>query len=352
MKRIITLFFALATISLSFAQTNTTKKAKRSVKEASIKSTPTNVVIENRAVECIWESDFTNADDWDLDHDSNDCSLDWEIGQNLECGGFYPIPAIESTDGYYAMLDSDEYGGEEGGTEQEDSWLTMANSIDCSGLDNVIVEFDTWYQSYNSERCFIVVSTDGTFPTDLSPTTEADPANGIFEAFPGISGDVQANTGNPSTTRINISEAAGGQSQVWIRFNWTGTWGYAWFIDRVCIAEQPAEDVSLSYGLVSNNGTGYEYGRTPLSQIGDGMYTGGGAYNFGVNNAENLELSMSIDNTSGYVLSQSDYSMYGFDAEGLLDVCSYAAYWVREVGICDLCDEEGQPRFGGEATIS
>ena len=320
MKRIITLFFALATISLSFAQTNTTKKAKRSAKEASIKSTPTNVAIENRAVECIWESDFTDANDWDIDHDSNDCSLDWEIGQNLECGGFYPIPAIESTDGYYAMLDSDEYGGEEGGTEQEDSWLTMANSIDCSGLDNVIVEFDTWYQSYNTERCFIVVSTDGTFPTDLSPTTEADPANGIFEAFPGISGDVQANTGNPSTTRINISEAAGGQSQVWIRFNWTGTWGYAWFIDRVCIAEQPAEDVSLSYGLVSNNGTGYEYGRTPLSQIGDGMYTGGGAYNFGVNNAENLELSMNIDNSSGYVLSQSDYSMYGFDAEGLLDM--------------------------------
>ena len=52
------------------------------------------------------------------------------------------------------MLDSDAYGGEEGGTEVEDSWLTMSSPVDCSGLDNVIVEFDTWYRSYNSERCF------------------------------------------------------------------------------------------------------------------------------------------------------------------------------------------------------
>ena len=39
MKRIITLFFALATISFSFAQSNEILKAKRSVKETSVKST-------------------------------------------------------------------------------------------------------------------------------------------------------------------------------------------------------------------------------------------------------------------------------------------------------------------------
>ncbi|MBE37950.1 MAG: hypothetical protein CMP50_04845 [Flavobacteriales bacterium] len=72
MKRIITLFFALATISFSFAQSNEILKAKRSVKEASVKSTSNNVVAEDRSVECIWESDFSNASDWVLDHDSND----------------------------------------------------------------------------------------------------------------------------------------------------------------------------------------------------------------------------------------------------------------------------------------
>ena len=211
MKINFTLLFALSAFTLSFSQTDIKKTEKRSAMETPIKYESTNIEIDIRAVECVWESNFSNAGDWETDHDSDDCSLDWQIGQNLECTGSYPITAIESANGYYAMLDSDAYGGEEGGTEVEDSWLTMSSPVDCSGLDNVIVEFDTWYRSYNSERCFLVVSTDGTFPTDLSPTTEADPANGIYEIFPDVSNDVGADLGdNPSTRRINISESAGG----------------------------------------------------------------------------------------------------------------------------------------------
>ena len=166
---------------------------------------------------------------------------------------------------------------------------------------------------------FLVVSTDGTFPTDLSPTTEADPANGIYEIFPDVSNDVGADLGdNPSTRRINISESAGGQPQVWIRFNWTGTWGYAWFIDRVCVAEQPADDIELSYGLVSHNGTGEEYGRVPLNQLGDGAYTGGGAFNFGVNDANDISLTMDVTNSAGEnVTSQTNYTMYGYELDAV-----------------------------------
>ena len=323
MKRIFTLLLSFLALSFSFAQSNANIKVKRNAKEAPIKLVQTDVNIEPRSVDCIWESDFSNASDWDIAHDASDCSLDWEIGQNLECTGSYPIAAVESANGYYAMLDSDAYGGEEGGTEVEDSWLTMANSVDCSTFDNVIVEFDTWYRSYNNEKCFLVVSTDGTFPEDLTPTTDADPANGIYEIFPEISTvDVGGSPAtNPATRRINISEAAGGQSQVWIRFNWVGTWGYAWFIDRVCVAQQPADDITLSYGLVSHNGTGEEYGRVPLSQLGDGAYTGGSVYNFGVNDASNVDLSMEVTDATGYpVTSQSGYSMYGLDADGFLDM--------------------------------
>ena len=323
MKRIITLFFALATISLSFAQSNATIQAKRIAKEASIKSMPTNVVIESRAVECIWESDFSDANDWVMDYDTNDCAEDcgWQIGQNLECTGFYPIEPMDSDNGYYAMLDSDAYGGEEGGTETEDAWLTMANPADCSGFNNVIVEFDTWYQSYSTERCFIVVSTNGTFPTDLTPDTEHDPANGIYELFPEISGEVQANTGNPFTKRVNISETAGGESQVWVRFNWTGTWGYAWFIDRVCIAEQPANDIALNYGVVSHNGTGEEYGRVPTSQVGGSVNCAGEVFNFGSADQSNVMMSMDVVNSMSYPVISEEFGegeMYGFDADGFL----------------------------------
>ena len=322
MKQIITLFFAFAIISFSFAQSDANIKVKRTAKESTINLGQVDVNIEPRSVDCIWESDFSNSSDWVLDHDAADCSLDWEIGENLECGGFYPISPIESANGFYAMVDSDQYGGEEGGTETEDAWLTMANAVDCSSYENVIVEFDTWYRSFTYEKCWLVVSNDGTFPTDLTPASEADPANGIYEIFPGISGDGGAEVAsNPTTQRINISEAAGGQEQVWIRFNWTGTWGYAWFIDRVCVAEQPADDITLNYGIVSHNGTGEEYGRVPVSQLGGGAYTGGQVYNFGVNDASNVSLSIDIVNSLGDImLSQVGYSMYGFDAEGYLDM--------------------------------
>ena len=317
MKRIFTLLMALIALSFTFAQSDAKVKVKRSAQEASINLGQTNVNVQPRSVDCIWESDFSNANDWNLDHDASDCSLDWEIGENLENTGFYPTDPIVSGNGFYAMLDSDAYGGEEGGTEVEDSWLTMANSVDCSNFTNVVVEFDTWYRRYTSERCFLVVSTDGSFPDDLTPDTNADPAAGIYEVFPEMTSAGDGLDTNPTTRKINISESAGGQSQVWIRFNWTGTWGYTWFIDRVCIAEQPADDIALSYGLVSHNGTGEEYGRVPLSQLGEGAYTGGGVYNFGVNEATDVDLSMNITDVDGYdVTSQSGYSMYGFDADG------------------------------------
>jgi len=320
MKINFTLIISFLSISLFSAQTNAEKHHKRSPQKANF--TNTESLVQPRSVECIWESDFSNSNEWDIAHDTEDCSLDWEIGENLENSGFYPTNPIVSANGFYAMIDSDNYGGEEGGTEVEDSWLTMANPVNCSGIDNVVVEFDTWYRRYTSERCFLVVSTDGTFPNDLTPDTEEDPANGIYEVFPEMDSSGDALVDNPTTRKINISESAGGQSQVWIRFNWTGTWGYTWMIDRVCVAEQPADDISLSYGIVSHNGTAEEYGMIPSSQLdAQPATTGGEVYNFGVNDATSVELTMEVSNSSGDVIvTQDGYPMYGAGADGLLDL--------------------------------
>ena len=76
MKQIITSFFVLATLSISFGQTNAKMEVKRSAKEAPIKLGSSEISIEPRAIDCIWESDFSNANDWSIDHDSNDCSLE------------------------------------------------------------------------------------------------------------------------------------------------------------------------------------------------------------------------------------------------------------------------------------
>ena len=248
----------------------------------------------------IWSDDFSNPNTWIIDHDKSQTSLDWEIGTDLSCGGVHPIETIASSsyENGYAMIDSDEYGGESGGAEVEDSWFTTADSINLSDYPNVVVQFETWYQSFTSEKCFLVTSTNNTDWPELSPSFDASTNPNVYEVFPEISGDARENVGaNPTTYKINISESAGNEEQVWIRFHWTGTYGYAWFIDDVAVIEQPKNDIILHSAWMTN-GSIVEYGRIPSSQLNDTLILGGVVSNFGTDPQENVTLNVSVKNAS------------------------------------------------------
>lgn len=249
----------------------------------------------------IWESDFSNAGDWTIAHDANDCSLDWQIG-TISCAGSYPIADIGTT-GPWAIIDSDNYGGATGGTEVEDSWLTTSGAIDLTGLPNVVVEFETHYRRYNFERPFLVVGFgDGSgagsvvWPSNLDPNTDPLTLPNVFDVFPNFANS--ASTGNPETVQINISEALVGATptqlqNVYLRLNWTGTWGYAWFVDNFRVVEQPADDIQTINAWISGeNNTGVEYGRTPVEHLDDNWFIGGQVFNFGVNDQTNVNLDM------------------------------------------------------------
>ena len=234
----------------------------------------------------IWESDFSDAADWALSHDAADCSLDWSIG-SVSCAGSYPIGDITSTTASngWAMVDSDFYGGATGGNEVEDAWLTMADPVDLSTYPNVVIEFETYYRSYSYEKPFLVVGLgDGagnvTWPTDLNPDYDENTNPNVFRVFPE---GVDNPTANPYKVQINVSSIAGGQSEVYFRLNWTGTWGYAWFVDDFKVLEQPANDIiMLNEYFAGVNNEGIEYGRTPITQLDDSYDIGGSALNFGV----------------------------------------------------------------------
>ena len=297
MKKLQLLTGALLVASSVFAQKAEVSKEHFITKKAVKKMTSEKSV-------SIWSDDFSDPTTWEIDHDASACALDWEIGTNLECGGSYPIATIASTtyDNGCAMVDSDEYGGEEGGSDIEDSWITTANPIDLSAYNNVVLQFETWYRSYNSEKCFIVTSTNNTDWPDLTPDFDASTNPNVYEAFPGISGvSGEEMPSNPTEWRLNISPSAGGESQVWVRFHWTGTWGYAWFIDDVAIIEQPANDIVLNSAWVSNT-DGVEYGRTPENHVADSLVLGGEIFNFGINAQNNISLDMSVTDASGNVI--------------------------------------------------
>lgn len=315
------IYISIICVLSSFAFSAQSKTFKEVSKKNDTEINLHKPIAYNSQKNILYSNTFDSISDWVISHDPGDCSLDWQIGQGLSCTGSYPIATILSTtasDGY-AMLDSDSYGGSQGGTEVEDSWLTMANPVDLNGYNNVVVEFETQYRRYNSENPYIVVGIgDGNgnvvWP-DLNPSTDISNLSNVFYPFPawasqtGFTGDA---TLNPELIQVNISPALVGLdtvqlSDIYIRFNWTGTWGYAWFVDDFKIVEQPDNDVQANSGWIYANDHygGVEYGRTPINHVSSSYTIGSSVYNFGTLDQTNVSMVADFSGPTNFVSSSS-----------------------------------------------
>ena len=292
MKKILLFTLAIVITTSAFAQQKriadiSNKHLKKSAENLSL--SPSAVPFLSAAAPApIWSDDFSDAANWVIDHDQNACSLDWQIGSN-SCTGSYQINDILSTSASngWAMIDSDAYGGTTGGTEMEDCWLTMAYPVDLNGYPDVVVEFETQYRSYNNEKPYVVVGIgDGqgnVIWPDLDAATTPIPPN-AFVPFPGYASGDQ--TTNPQLMTVDISSALVGLTSteladIYIRFHWTGTWGYAWFVDDVSISETPDNAISSNNEVIGgywvdfanysgtglNTIVGLDYSHTPQSQL-------------------------------------------------------------------------------------
>lgn len=247
----------------------------------------------------IWSDDFSNASNWVLSYEPGAPALNWQIGLGLTNTGSYPTAPIQSTTASngYAMLDSDGYGNQ---NLIEKSYMTTASPIDLSAVDNVVLQFESFYRKWTDEECYIVISTNNTDWPNLNPTSDISGLPNVFKVWPGMA--VQAVISNPTLVRINISAVAGNQPQVWVRFVWTGTYGYSWFVDDAAIIEQPANDMVLNYSFISHTGNGEEYGRIPASQLNSTMLVGGEVYNFGYETQTGIELNTQVFNAQNNVV--------------------------------------------------
>lgn len=243
----------------------------------------------DRAV--VWSDDFSQPSTWTIDHAPGSFNLDWEIGVGLQNSGEFPTEPIESTTASngYAMLDSDGAANTSG--IEESARMTTANPIDLSGSANVILEFENNYRKFPPEACYVVVSTDGTFP-NLTTSTDISSLPNVFRLF----GNLATNTGttNPEVVSLDISSIAGGQSTVWIRFHWTGSFAYSWFVDDVSIIDQEPFDLKMDFSFISHTGTGEEYARVPQNQLNSTMNMGGQVTNFGSDDQTGLVLEISV----------------------------------------------------------
>ncbi len=265
----------------------------------------------------IWTSDFSDCSEWEISNAFAAGFTQYEQDLNFECGtGLAPsggalIDPINSTTASngFMMVDSDLYGGEEGGTGIENCWFQNANPINCADFSFVSIRFQNQYRMWDggnddgNEYCLVEVSRDGTtWPSPNSFEVSEGfvdygngPVQARFECWPNMG--TQDPVGNPTTLSFDITPVAGGQETVYVRFRWKGTWGYAWMVDDVELFETPENDVAVdnyvSYTDYSTTDT-YEYGIWPYDQVGE-IQMGARVRNLGQFDAENIVLNVEVN---------------------------------------------------------
>ncbi len=112
------------------------------------------------------------------------------------------------------------------------------------------------------------VSNDGvTWPDPNTFEVSEAPSGTRFELWPTMG--TQDPVDNPTLKVFNISEVAGNEGTVYLRFRWKGTWGYAWMVDDVELFETPENDLTLLKTYTGDIVNDYEYYAIPETQVGD-----------------------------------------------------------------------------------
>ncbi len=215
------------------------------------------------------------------------------------------------------MVDSDLFGADANYDANwvENCWFSTVTPINCTDHQYVSISLETRYRCWDnggsddSEKCLIEISRDGVNWPAIDSWDEpsgtviygTDTVASRKEVFPGYgTGD---GSDNPSLLEFDITEAAGAQETVYIRFRWSGTWGYSWEIDDIKVYDTPENDTRidnyLSYTDFERTGY-YEYGAWPLSQIPADLAAAAKVYNVGYEDQTNVTLGVTAAGTSAY----------------------------------------------------
>lgn len=324
-------FFAAAVLfgTVASAQAILPAKAEKDSKTSHVKGLPTEAVMRD----AIWSHDcnIANCSDWVFGNGADQAGTDWfEIDINFECttegpSGPYnqwaggagdgtaatPINSTTSDNGFI-MVDSDLFGDDANydAAWVENCWFQTAMPIDCSAEEFVTISLETRYRYWDvlssDAQCFIEISRDGVNWPSIETRdeesgyvvygTDTVPSRKVL--FPGY-GNTDTSE-DPAILEFDISEAAGNESTVYVRFRWMGTWGYSWEIDDIQIYPTPANDTRIDnyYSYTDYERTGvYEYGAWEETQIPADLQAGAKVYNVGFQDQTGVGLELDVNGT-------------------------------------------------------
>ena len=336
MKQIYFLISAMFIGTLANAQVKMPVKAAKDVQASSVYLNTEAPVQAARAVFWSHDCNVDDCGDWSFDNAAYEVGAPWtDIDISFECttdgpSGPYNQWAGGSGDGSAAssmnsttssngtiIVDSDLFGADANYDANwvENCWFQTVAPIDCSEHPYVSISLETRYRCWDnggsddSEKCLIEVSRDGVNWPAIDNWDEAsgyviygtDTVASRKEVFPGY--ETSDTSDNPSLLEFDITDAAGGQTEVYVRFRWSGTWGYSWEIDDIKVYDTPADDTRidnyLSYTDYERTGY-YEYGAWPLSQIPADLAAAAKVYNVGFEDQTNVTLDVTAAGTTAY----------------------------------------------------
>jgi hypothetical protein len=257
--------------------------------------------------------------------DSSPAGTIWMIANANSPGGEFSttIPALASPSAAngWAIFDCDLYNTPVSNGVEDVTGSISTPVIDCSNLTSVIVEWSQYFRycCFSASPLTVEVSTDG------GTNWTVFPANGSFNP--------SANTlsANPLNTRVDISCAAAGQSNVQVRWGYntaaaTGYSHYFWGIDDIEIFDNSTvNDLEI---LQVTNGDVFgiwEYRVTPFEQrtyAADGGLLVGVIYrNNGSADQTNTFINVDILDGTGAVVGNAVSAPFTMEAFGNTPEC-------------------------------
>jgi hypothetical protein len=210
---------------------------------------PTNI---NGKARVLYSNNFQSPAQWSFSNTSTP-SANWLITTNLNVApfpSFNPAGFFTAFNGY-AIIDSDAQGD----TAHQDAILSLNPRITaCTNEPFVLLRFSQMYRKFN-DTTSVEVSNNGTTWTEFVVN------QGMFNS---------TNSANPEKVTVNISNVAGNQDTVYIRFRYRASDAWFWAVDDIEILRQDEFDleaVELISGTTGNWGSKIAYTKLPVSQV-------------------------------------------------------------------------------------
>lgn len=209
----------------------------------------------------LWSSDFSSASQWAISNATNDFQ-NWTISTSTSpfigynTGAWIDANNNVTNENGYALFDSDAVGTS-GGTQN--AFITNVIPINLSNHSNVVVSFAQRIRRFGNTLTYIEVSNNGGLNWITFPVNNNYPTMTVFEEFKVV---------NISNNPITGMSAAGGQSNVLIRFRYVGSYDYAWMIDDVKIVDPACTTPPIISNQAISSCDSYTIGSQTLTQSG------------------------------------------------------------------------------------